>query len=482
MRWGNDMRMGSGGFGRSKVAAVAATSALVLAVTTAGPSQAQELPGVGNGAAKATAVLVKAAPGVGALELGITTGVAVSETTNAFSQSQAQAADLGLIGTTLTSEGCGDAAFSQSDLPQPLRVDNRQGDVSESRDELAFDGTLVGGGRLDAAATSTPSARSTATGLGLELDPLISLSGGRSIAETTVFPGEGRQAHAVVETSLEIAGLVKLDGLRWDALHRTGNERVVEGAFQIGSAEIGDIPYPGEDLGPVEDAVNTALEFTGITIDFPEVREFSEPTDLIRVTPLRIILNDSPLGGTILGPILNLTREQREQMFDELASAICESAGVLLVGDIAVSVVSGTGFLVIEIGGAEAISGEFEVGDAIGLPPAPQPVAPAPGGTPAPSGAGAGGADGGTGVVAEVPGNEQAADVVTGAPVADVGPLERVCESIHPFDWPSCSQGAAPLAGLIGLLGTGAMFGLDWRRQRARAGDQLPDDAIGASA
>ena len=477
------MRYRIGGSGRSRAVAALTAALLVVGATSARPSDAQESAGVGNGAAKATAVVLKAAPGVGALELGITTGVAVSETTNAFSQSQAQAADLGLIGTTLTSEGCGDATFSQSDLPQPLRVDNRQGDTAESRDEIPFDGTLLGGGRLEASASTTPASRSTATGLGLVLDPLLRIDGGQSIAETTVFPGEGRQAHAVVETSIEIAGLVKLDGLRWDALHRTGTERVVEGVFEIGRAEVGGLPYPVEELQPAEDAVNTALAFTGVTVDLPEVREFAEPTDLIRVTPLRIILNDSPLGGTILGPILNLTREQREQMFDQLSAAVCDAAGLLLVGDIAVSVVSGTGFFVIEIGGAEAISGEFAVGDAIDLPPSAQPPPPTPGdpsspSVPAPS-------DGGSdvGSTPQIPGNEQAADLVSTAPVADIGPLERVCESIHPFDWPSCSQGAAPLAGLIGLLATAAMFGLDWRRQRARSDEAAPDRGLdGANA
>src|SRR5690606_27313247 len=59
-----------------------------------------------NGVAKATAQVAKVAPGVGSLELAIGSGTAVAELKNQLAQSQAQSFDLGLIGTTLTAEGC----------------------------------------------------------------------------------------------------------------------------------------------------------------------------------------------------------------------------------------------------------------------------------------------------------------------------------------------------------------------------------------
>ncbi len=462
------MGNGIGVWTRSKVTAALTVALVVVAGSAPTPSDAQEISGVGNGMAKATAIVAKVAPGVGALELGITSGIAVAETTNALAQAQSQAADLGLIGTTLTSEGCGDAALGADDLPQPLRVDNRDGDASAARDEVELDGSVIGGGRLAAAATTTPGSSASVSGLGFTIDPLLRFSGGRADATTDVIPGRGRQALAVVESSLDIAGLVRLEGMRWSALHRTGEDRLVEGAFEIGAAEIGGLPFPGEELGPVEDAANLLLALSGISIDFPAVEYYDEPTDLVRVTPLRIELRDSPAGGLILGPVLNASRAQREQLFDELTASICEAAGVLLVGDIAVSVVSGTGFLVFEIGGVEAISGEFFVGEAIGLPSASGPTEPLPTQPTSGVASAAGGRDA-PGAVVPSPVGEQAADVSL-RPAAGVGPLERVCESVHPFDWPSCSQGAAPMAGLIGLMATGAMFGLDLRRQRVGRG------------
>ncbi len=441
------------------------TVALVVVIgSLARPSEAQES-SVGNGTAKATAVVAKVAPGVGALELGLTAGVAVADTTNALAQAQAKALDLGLIGTTLTSDGCREASIGSDDLPQPLRVDNRGGDVRESRDEFPIADSAIGGGRLTAEATTAPSSTSTVSGVGFAIGPLLTFDGGRAVAETEVFPGKGRQAHAVVESSIDIAGVVRLDGMQWDALHRTGTDRVVEASFDVGEAEIGGVPFPSDELEPLEAAANTVLAFSGITIDFPKVERFAEPTDLVRVTPMRIVLEDSPAGGLLLGPGLNASRAQREQLFDQLTASICDAAGALLVGDITVSVISGTGFLAFEIGGAEAISGEFLQGDAIGIPTAPVPTLPNAAGPAAvgqvdPGPGGDNSISGGS--ATEQTGN----DVVIAAPAADIGPLEKVCESVHPFDWPSCSQGAAPLAGLVGIVGTGAMFGLDLRRQR----------------
>ena len=70
-------------------------------------------------------------------------------------------------------------------------------------------------------------------------------------------------------------------------------------------------------------------------------------------------------------------------MFDQMAAAICEAAGALLVADIGVSIVAGTGFIAMEVGGAEATTGELVLESPFGQPTAPAaPVAPASGVTP----------------------------------------------------------------------------------------------------
>jgi hypothetical protein len=254
---------------------------------------------------------------------------------------------------------------------------------------------------------------------------------------------------------------VELSNMHWDALHRTGKNPTAEASFDIGTAKLLGVPTPVESLDAVQNAVNTALAATGISVTMPRVERFTEPTDLVRVTPLLITLRDSQAGKAALGPGLNATREQREQLFVTLADAICDAAGALLVGDIGVSIVSGTGFVTYSIGGAEAISGDFISENPFGAPVAPltSPVAPA-GGFSSPS------------VVGAAPG---AAPAAPGAPstggtqtIADVGPLEQLCESVHPVDWPDCSKGAMVPLGLFGVLATAGMAALDWRHQRRR--------------
>jgi len=417
-----------------------------------------------NGVAKATAIVSRVAPGVGSLELGVSSGIAVSEVTNQLAQAQAQTLDLGLIGTTLTAEGCdgSDPPASDDELPQPTRVDNRDGDAEATSDEIPLAGANLGAGRESARATRTPLSAAVATSAA-SFGPVLSIGGGRAQAVTEIIDGAARQARATVDANLEIAGVIDLSGLRWEAVHRTGADPGARGAFDIGTAEVLGVPVPVESLTDLQTTLNEALAPSGITVTLPRVERFTEPADVVRVTPLRLVLKDSPVGKAALGPGLELTREERSQIFEDVAAAYCQAAGALLVGDIAVSVASGTGFLAVEVGGAEATSGELVLGNPFGdiggvtATPGPLPSL-VPGATVIP------GAPGSAAAGAPVPGAAGAAPQA----VADVGPLRELCETIHPFQWPSCSEGAMAPLGLLGLLATIGVGALDWRHQRPR--------------
>lgn len=454
---------------RTALVGLASTVALVWGLGPAAGQGAQDpAGGFSNGMAKATAVVTKIAPGVGSLELALANGIAVAELKNRLAQAQAQSLDLGLIGTTLTAEGCRDAALTADELPQPTRVDNRNGDAAASSDEVPLADSTLGGGRESARATAT-SAEAVATSAS-SVGPVLEVAGGRAEAATQVIDGAAREARASVGLDLTIAGTVTLGGLRWVAVHRTGRDPLATASFDVGTAEVLGVPLPLESLAAVEAAINTVLEQTGISIEMPRVERFEEPTDLVRVTPMRIVLKDSPAGKTILGPALDLTREQRFNLFNDLAGAICDAAGLLLVGDIGVSIASGTGFLAVELGGAEAISGELVAGNPFGPPTAPQgpaePPAATPGVAPPP-------------VIGGVPTTPPAAAPPAERPerVADVGPLEQLCETIHPFRSPSCSEGAMAPLGALGLAATVAVGALDWRHQRRRLAAASPVSA-----
>ncbi len=462
---------------RTAAAGLASAGLVLLGLGPAGGSEARPAAPApapfSNGVAKATAVVTRVAPGVGSLELALGSGVAVSELKNQLAQSQAQALDMGLIGTTLTAEGCsGDARVGADDLPQPTRVDNRKGNAEASSDEIPVAGESLGGGREWARATTVPSARSVATTTASD-GPAVGVGGGRATAITEVVDGAARQAIATVEADVILGGgAVRLSGLRWEALHRTGKGAKAEAAFDVGTARVAGVPVPVDSLGALQDAINVGLAQTGITVELPRVERVKEPTDLIRVTPLRVALRDSPAGAATIGPGLNATRVQREQLFEELSEAYCDLAGVLLVGDITVSVVAGTGFMIYDIGGAEAISGDFAAVDPFG-----DPIRPPGGAVPNPPAAGPTARPAVGPVVPPVTGAPPATPSGQ-QPTASVGPLEELCETVHPFDWPSCSEGAMVPLGLLGLAATAGMGALDWRHQRRR----LDDGALPAGA
>lgn len=448
------LRRATRGYTRTALVGTASVAVLVATFGLA-PSADGQTTEFSNGTAKATAIVSQVAPGVGNLQLGMTAGVAVAEIKNTIGQAQAKAADFGLIGSTLTAESCsgGDAVVSQSQLPQPTRVDSRGGNTSLAEDYIPIAGTAIGAGRKEASATTDPSARAVAKVVET-LTGLLDIQGGRAEANTRVIKGEAREAHARVSFDLTLGSSLKLSGLRWDAFHRTGKDPRATADFDLGTASLLGVPIPIDSLTQAESVINSLLETSGLTITFPKVERFTTPADLIRVTPMRLLLKDSPAGAATLGPVLNLTRAQREDLFDQIAAAYCSLAGGLLVADIGVNILSGTGFLAIEIGGAEAITGELVLESPFGseepnveLPPA------APAALP-PS------------FLPELPPSGGSPGVVQ--PVAEVGPLEEHCESAHPLRRTACSRGALWAVGLAGVIGTAVVGALDWQHQRRR--------------
>jgi hypothetical protein len=450
---------------RTLLAAAASTIVAVTAYTTSGTATGQET-GFSNGTAKATALVARVAPGVGSLQLALGAGSAVAEVRNGLAQSQSQAFDLGLIGTTLTAEGCdgGDGVLTADQLPKPLRIDNREGNATATEDEAPVGGAQLGVGRKEVSAGDEPGSHATTTFAAMDLSPILKVGGGRADAVTRIVDGNAREAIATSTMSLDIAGVLQLNGLSWRAFHRTGAEPKAEGTFDIGSAMDQRSPLGPTELEPGEGPLNEALAPLGLSISLPKVVHIEKPADVIRVTPLRIQFKDSPAGATLLGPLLEATREQRGELVNQLSSQLCQLAGALFVGDVGLTILAGAGFLTIDIGGVEATSadvtfenpfGEFVSNVTGGNVPLPASGAPLPsvtGGLPTTPVADTGGVD------------------TSGAtPAVQTGPIERACESVNPVDWPPCSHGAALPLGLLGLGVTAGVAGLDVLFQRRRS-------------
>ena len=431
--------------------------AIVIAFLVGAPGVAGAQSSSGNGQAQATAQVVKIGPGVGALELATSAGTAVSQVANVLAQAKAQAIDLGLVGTALTAEGCdGDpGAVRPEQLPQPLIIDNRKGDATATADEIPVS-AILGGGRKTVSASTKPASEAIVESIVASIASVVSVSSGRANALTRVVAKGTREAEATVSVDVDLGGVVRLQNMQWRAVHRTGSEPSAVGTFSMTQGTAGGVPIPIDQLGPAQAAMNTALAPLGMTVDLPRVEHITKPNDVIRVTPLVVTLKDSPAGKTVFGPLLNASREQREQLFNTITAEYCQAAGLLLVGDIGLDIVSGTGFLTIQIGGVEATSADLELFNPFG---SNDPL----------------------GAVDEVfgdvftsfsPGLPSLAPTGVIPPQlgrAELVPVRTVCESVSASRRVGCSKGAALPIGIVGLLVTAAVAAFDWRRRRALA-------------
>jgi hypothetical protein len=464
-----------------------ASAALCLLAASARPSLAQDPttttatttgstpPALhGLSTAKATALTLRVAPTVGALALAVQSGVSVSEVRNNLAQAESKSVDLGILGSSLTGEPCsgGDPPFREDQLPHGIRTDNREGDSTVEDAGIPLAGSTLSGSYQVVRATGQPLSEAQTTTGQANLGGLLVLREGQATATTDLVDGgAGRESHAVVTFDLEIPGVLVLSDMRWEAYHKTesGQETDAHASFTIGGVSLLGQAIPVEDLptADVLDQLNPVLQGLGITLHVPREERFTDPADLIRITPLRITFADNPVGRLVLGPVLDASRELRDNIAQTLIAARCDTASAFLVSEILIGQLTGTGSMNVDVGGVEALTG-FEEGQ--GLPtdptftPGPLEAAELPVTAP-PAAPAAVVPSGGVSVPPAAPPAARTPAIST----QPIGSFERLCESVHPFRWPSCSAGAGPFVGLGGILAVAALGLADWQHQRRRA-------------
>ena len=303
----------------------------------------------------------------------------------------------------------------------------------------------------------TPSAKAVAKIVG-DPSPACSTSRADGPRPTTrVIKGEAREAHAKVSVDLDIGGFLKLSGLRWDAFHRTGKDPKADGRLR---------PRHGRAARRADPArlAHADRERRSTRSSPPRAsRSRSRRSSASRRRPTssasRRCASSSRTPRSaqpLLGPVLNLSRVQREQLFDEIAKSYLRSCRrACSSADIGINVVVRHRLphrRDRRRGGHHRRARAREPVRRPSRPwPCPRPpvrlptlssscrACPVAGGTP--------------GVV---------------QPVADVGPLEDHCESAHPLQHTACSKGALLAVGLAGCSATAAVGALDWRHQRRR--------------
>jgi hypothetical protein len=360
--------------GRGRWRATVAVATVVAAATAFAPARADSfVQGSGSGIATG----VKVGPQTGGLTIAVTFGQALADFQGNVGRASARSIDFGILETALTAPGCNGLASSvkQSDFPQPLDADSR--DPESNKGKWAQQGgndpagpLFVAAGHEEVQADPTPVGRASSTVAAFAIPGLISVGAGKATVVSHIVDGVTREVVATVDVSgLDLGGgAVKLSGLHWEAIHRTGKDEAATGEFSIGSLVVGGakvpIPGGGTELATVLAPVNAVLLGFGLSLDPPVLDVRGGAAAL---TPLRVRLDHSPFGQAVIAPLVTAAQPVREPLIDLYSEQVsCESPvgsqeipgkvgrAVVLPSDIAISAFTGTGGFIVELGGARA--------------------------------------------------------------------------------------------------------------------------------
>ena len=452
---------------------------------------------LGYGSARGTGVRV----GPSRSGFNFTTDFAVSlaDYQNTVARGDSRGVSLGTILETVAEAFDEDGEY----LPSNLRIDSRDEDAADgvSRTEFGtppespFHGAI---GSQYVRATEDPFAEvETLMGV-LGLDGAIELEGGTSRATAGIVDAGQREARgeATFERIVLGGGAVVLEGLEWTAVHRSGVDEVVDAAFSLGGIQIADeglIPGEASEQGAegLTEAINAANEVLrelGIILVAPE-KVVNEQTGQVAMTPLKIALGPSNVSREVAGPLSDLIQPIREPLAEGLIEAESSFGAVFLLYDVLFGAFAGGGELLLELGGARAVTGAQEFDNPFGegfggvgadfgqLPDDPQPQAEEPdlsGGQPDSS------ADLGDAPSPDAGGSNQAPAPQSGdepqdggavdEPVASEPPQQEQAQQQEELAAPAGASGSrggqALTAALVALLVAAGLGGADFLRLR----------------
>lgn len=464
------------GWRRSRFAAVIGAS-LTLLVWLAPTGRAGEdvVPGSGD----AQASVVRLGPTAGGLQVAVTLGQSLADYQGDVGRGQSRVLDPGVLGLVLTAESCKGSPppIDPALLPPTVRSDSRE-EGAENGKRATYLGAPSGGapigglGDQQTRADDTPTGSST-TALGvIEVPGLVRAAGGVAKAETTFMDGKTRVAWAVSELGeLDVAGVARMEGLRWEVEHRSGpaypDDVEVKATFSFGRLVLAgqEIPAPGtpQEAAAALDQLNGALKETGLSLVPPSLQRDG---DIVRMTPLALRLSQSAIGRQSVGRGLEALQPVREPLVDALISADCQFSSLILVGDVVLGVGAGSGGLLLEFGGVQAMTEgmtfDNPFGPASAFTTRPAPGVPLGGGTNA--------------SLADPSGTEGSGSSLAALSQASNETASTAGDVLPAIDGEPASAGKASPAvtvGLLALAGVAAMAAADYahmRRNRFLAG------------
>jgi hypothetical protein len=441
------------------------------------------------GSGSATGTAIKVGPQTGGLTIAVTFWQSLADFQGEVARASARAVDLGILATALTAPGCNGApaTFKSSDFPQPLNIDSRDADAAKGKTAqqggAPDDSPIVtSAGRQQVDAEGTPRSHAITTTAAFGIPGVFEVGAGRTEVTTRIIDKVTREALATADfSSISLAGgMVQLKGLHWEAVQRTGKTTTAEGQASVSSIVVGGvglpIPVGGGELSTVLAPVNALLLGTGISLDPPV---FTNKADLVTVQPLRLRIDHSPLGQTLVAPAVTAAQPVRQPVLDAYSQAVDCAApigqvqgvgqvgrAVVLPSDIALSALTGTGGLVVELGGGTATTEGNTFADPFadtgGTSSALAPIAD----TPSTSGDVLG-----TSITSGVTGGA----VESAAPATELSPGPAATLASAPATVPGARGGTAVVMGLLGLLAVAGVALADYLRIR-RGARMIPEE------
>lgn len=348
----------------SSIVACAAVLAIPLLYGVAAPGAtvaaqtADPVPGEGAAAADVLGLNIKTA----GVTIGFTLGRSLARYQESQGSAEARALDLGalpvLFGEAASCDGS-TPVLPKETLPPSTATDSSAADAGVSRRVEARFPAGIGAigpsaGFQDATATPQPSSRAIVDSTYQDLG-IFAIEDPHSEA-TTKFANGTREAHAITwakKVSI-FGGLIVLRDPRWEATARSGAVTTNDGSFTFSGATVLGIDRTFDqasgDVKAFGDALAAMLSNLGVHLDYPTVNV----TDgRVVVSPLQFRLTDLPLGVSAIGPFLAELQPLREILFKQLTAQDCKNAQGLQLVDVVLQVLSGSGSVVIPVGGVD---------------------------------------------------------------------------------------------------------------------------------
>jgi hypothetical protein len=447
----------------------------------------------GHGSARGTGVRV--GPSRSGFNFTVDFAISLADYQNTVARGDSRFVTLGAI-----LDAVADAVDEDGDRrPANLRTDSRDEDAADGirHQEYGGDGGPFAGavGSQYVRATDDPFSE-VETEIGtLGLDGAVEIDGGSTRATAGVVDGSIREARgfSTVERIVLGGGAVVLEGLEWTAVHRSGAEEEVDAAFSLGSIEIADNSLlPGEvsdggadGLSEALEAANEVLAETGLTLHAPE-KLINEETGQVLVTPLKIAIGPSEASRAIAGPLGDGIQPIREPLAEALIEGESSFGALFLLFDVVFGAFAGGGEMLVEVGGARALTGfqEFDdpfangatgMGEGFGeIPDEPTPQQPQESGQPdtggsadldAPSPDGSGPSEAPAPQTSDEPAEESVEEPVASDPPQQQGQQQEEALAA-PAASPGPTGGQALTAAIVALLVAAGLGAADFLRLR----------------